>query len=80
MRIHLIATLVATVAIALVPAAAQGDLIAEYKFDGDTTDATGNGNDGVAEGDAAYAGPGSMWPESCTAWLTGIHVQSMWTP
>ena len=37
----------------------QAELIAHYQFDGGTSDSTGNGNDGVAEGDAAYAGDGS---------------------
>lgn len=48
----------AIVALLIVSAApAQADLIAHYPFDGDATDATGNGNDGIVEGDAAPSGP-----------------------
>ena len=51
--------LLAAVLAALLTATLNAEMIAHYKFDGDTTDATGNGNDGTAEGDAAYAGDGT---------------------
>ncbi len=43
----------------IVSSVARADLIAYYTFDDGADDLTGNGNDGIPEGDAVLAGPNS---------------------